>query len=70
MPSLYIDGEWVAAAAGGSREIRSPFDSSLYITWIVPSLGSWNDKADHTILCVLGRKDGGQLDKSAKDLKI
>jgi hypothetical protein len=48
----------------------SPFDSSLFITWIVPSLGSWNDKDDHTILCVLGRKDGGQLDRSAKDIKV
>lgn len=48
----------------------SPFDSSLYITWIVPSLGSWNDKDDRTILCVLGPKVGGQLDRTAKDSKL
>jgi hypothetical protein len=48
----------------------SPFDSSLYITWIVPSLGSWNDKDDRTILCVLGLKGGGEMDTSAKDRKI
>ena len=48
----------------------SPFDSSLYITWIVPSLGSWNDKSDRTILCVLGLKGGGQMDRTAKDRKI
>jgi hypothetical protein len=48
----------------------SPFDSSLFVTWIVPSLGSWNDKSDRSILCVLGRKDGGQLDKSAKGIKL
>lgn len=47
----------------------SPFDSSLFVTWIVPSLGSWNDKADRSILCVLGRKDAGQLDKTAQGSK-
>ena len=48
----------------------NPFDSSLYITWIVPSLGSWNDKSDRTILCVLGLKGGGQMDQTAKGRKI
>lgn len=48
----------------------SPFDSSLYITWIVPSLGSWNDKNDRTILCVLGLKGGGEMDRPAKGRKI
>ncbi len=46
------------------------FDSSLFYTWILPSLDSWNDKKDRTILCVLGRKDFGQLTTSAKGLKI
>ncbi len=27
--SLYVDGRWVAAADGGRREIRNPFDQSL-----------------------------------------
>ncbi|GHF65022.1 betaine-aldehyde dehydrogenase [Amycolatopsis bartoniae] len=29
MPDFFIDGEWVAAHAGGSREIRCPADGSL-----------------------------------------
>ncbi len=29
MPTLFVDGGWVAASDGGTREIRSPFDSSL-----------------------------------------
>jgi betaine-aldehyde dehydrogenase len=32
VPSLYIDGEWVAASGGGTREIRNPFDQSLVAT--------------------------------------
>ena len=32
VPSLYIDGQWVGAVAGGTREIRNPFDSSLVAT--------------------------------------
>ncbi len=29
MPSLYVDGKWVGAAAGGEREVRCPYDNSL-----------------------------------------
>ncbi len=29
MPSLFVDGQWLSAAAGGEREIRCPFDQSL-----------------------------------------
>jgi betaine-aldehyde dehydrogenase len=29
VPSLFVDGQWVSAAAGGEREVRCPFDSSL-----------------------------------------
>ena len=32
MPSLYVDGRWVAAAGGARREIRNPFDQSLVAT--------------------------------------
>jgi betaine-aldehyde dehydrogenase len=32
VPSLYIDGRWVAAAGGGLREIRCPFDQTLVAT--------------------------------------
>lgn len=48
----------------------SPFDSALFITWIVPSLDGWNDEDDRTVLCILGRQDDGQLKTSAKGLKI
>jgi betaine-aldehyde dehydrogenase len=32
VPSLYIDGEWVGAAGGDTRQIRNPFDASLVAT--------------------------------------
>lgn len=48
----------------------SPFDSALFITWIVPSLDGWNDEDDRTVLCILGRRDGAQLETSAKGLKL
>lgn len=32
MPELYIDGEWVAAREGGTREIRCPADGTLVRT--------------------------------------
>ncbi len=48
----------------------SPFDSALFITWIVPSLDGWNDEDDRTVLCILGRRDSGELKTSVKGLKI
>ncbi len=32
MPELYIDGEWVQAAAGGRREVVNPFDATVLTT--------------------------------------
>ncbi len=32
MPDLYIDGRWVAAADGRTREVRCPYDQSLVAT--------------------------------------
>ncbi|WP_340557936.1 aldehyde dehydrogenase family protein [Streptomyces sp. GSL17-111] len=32
MPELYIDGEWVAAAAGGRHDVVNPFDASVVTT--------------------------------------
>lgn len=32
MPSLFIDGKWIAAAAGGDREVVNPFDQSVVAT--------------------------------------
>lgn len=48
----------------------SPFDSELNVTWIVPSLSTWNDKKDRTILCVLTRRDLGRMTTSAKDTGV
>lgn len=45
-------------------------DSSLFITWIYPSLTSWNDEDDREILCVLGAKNASPLTGSMKDKKI
>jgi len=39
----------------------NPFDSALFVSWLVPTLDSWNDQNDREILCVAGRRDGGQL---------
>ena len=32
MPSLFIDGRWVASAGGARREIRNPYDQTLVAT--------------------------------------
>lgn len=48
----------------------NPFDSVLFISWIVPSLDSWSRQDDHQVLCVLGRRDAGQLDRSAKESNL
>lgn len=45
-------------------------DSSLFITWIYPSLTSWNDEDDREVLCVLGAKNANPLTGSMKDSKI
>jgi hypothetical protein len=44
----------------------SAFDSTLFFTWMVPSLEGWNTKKDRDVLCVLGAQDGRQLSKSMK----
>ena len=44
----------------------SAFDSTLFFTWMVPSLDGWNTKKDRDVLCVLGAQDGRQLTKSMK----
>lgn len=31
----------------------SLFDSKYYPTWLLPTLDSWNDEKDHSVLCVL-----------------
>lgn len=42
---------------------RSAFDSTLFYSWLVPTLEGWNDKKikDRAILCVLGSSDNSVL---------
>ncbi|MET0144927.1 MAG: septum formation family protein [Ilumatobacteraceae bacterium] len=44
----------------------SVFDSSYSYTWLVPTLGSWNDDDDRAVLCVLLPRDGSEVVGSAK----
>lgn len=46
---------------------NNPFDSSLFHTWMVPTLGGWNDDDDREVLCVLGDHDGEPLEGSMRD---
>ncbi|MET0577193.1 MAG: hypothetical protein ABW122_00935, partial [Ilumatobacteraceae bacterium] len=39
----------------------SPVDSTLSYSWLVPTLGSWNDEDDREVLCVLQNRDGAPL---------
>ena len=39
----------------------SAFDSTLSYSWLVPTLGSWNDEDDRDVLCVLQARDGAPL---------
>ena len=39
----------------------SAFDSTLSYSWLVPTLGSWNDEDDREVLCVLSTRDGAPL---------
>jgi Septum formation len=48
----------------------SPFDSQLYISWILPSLDGWNLHKDRDVLCVLGMQNGAPMTTSAKGTKV
>ncbi len=43
------------------------FDSKYFVSWIVPSLDSWNQKVnpDYAVLCVLGDKTNTPLGKGS-----
>lgn len=51
---------------------RSAFDSSLFYSWMVPTLDGWNDSKinDRSTLCVLGTGDGSTLTASMKDANL
>ena len=52
----------------------SPFDSTLFYSWMVPTLASWEDpdlgdggeRGDREIICVLGNRDGEALTGSMR----
>ena len=48
----------------------SAFDSQLSYTWLVPTLKSWNDHKDRSVLCVLARRDGAPLVGSMRGQKV
>ena len=49
----------------------SAFDSTLFYSWIVPSLGSWNStEKDRQVVCVAGSGDGRDLIGSVKGTRI
>jgi hypothetical protein len=45
---------------------RSPFDSQLSYTWLVPSLDGWNNEDDRDVLCVLADREGAELTTSMR----
>ena len=47
-----------------------PRDTSLFYSWLLPTLGSWNDHNDRTILCVAGKFDNSKLVGTIKDSKL
>ena len=51
---------------------RSAFDSSLFYSWLVPTLEGWNDKniKDRTTLCVLGAGDSSTLTESMEGSNV
>ena len=38
-----------------------PFDSALFFSWLLPTIGSWNEHDDRSVLCVVSRLDDAML---------
>ena len=43
------------------------FDSTLFYSWLVPTLTSWDREDDREIICVLGDGEGAPLVGSMRD---
>jgi hypothetical protein len=43
------------------------FDSSLFYSWIVPTLTSWDKSDDRQVICVVGNQNGAPLFSSVKE---
>lgn len=46
------------------------FDSSLFHSWLVPTIDGWNDEDDREILCILGSHDGTPLVGSMQGTQV
>ena len=66
--SLEDDARLACLGAFDAYVGRSAFDSSLFYSWLVPTLDGWNDEdvKDRITLCVLGAGDGSMLAESMK----
>jgi hypothetical protein len=51
---------------------RSAFESTLFYSWLVPTLEGWNDNVikDRTTLCVLGSGDSTTLTESMRGANV
>ena len=45
----------------------NPFDSELFVSWLVPTLTSWDKEHDRQIVCVVGNLNGAPLVGTVKD---
>ena len=50
--------------------LSGPFDSALFFSWLLPTLASWNDHKDRTIICVTSRFDNAKLKGSVKGSRL
>ncbi len=39
----------------------NPFDSELFVSWLVPTLTTWDRDDDRQIVCVVGNTNGADL---------
>jgi hypothetical protein len=39
----------------------NPFDSDLFVSWLVPTLTTWDRDDDRQIVCVVGNANGAEL---------
>jgi hypothetical protein len=46
------------------------FDSTLFYSWMVPTLTSWDREKDREIICVVGNHNGAPLTGSVKGTRM
>ncbi|MET0910293.1 MAG: septum formation family protein [Ilumatobacteraceae bacterium] len=45
----------------------NPFDSDLFVSWLVPTLTTWDRDDDRQIVCVVGNGNGAPLVGTVRD---